>query len=45
MIYFFPHVAAVLQGMDAMVVPPLRGYMSKIVNVEDQGEFFQICIL
>ena len=24
--------------MDAIMIPPLRGYMSKIVHVEDQGK-------
>ena len=28
---------AVVQGMDAVMIPPLRGYMSKTVHVEDQG--------
>lgn len=31
------HSAAVVQGLDAFMVTPLRGYMSKIIHVEDQG--------
>ena len=30
--------AAVVQGLDAFMVTPLRGYMSKMINVEDQGK-------
>ena len=32
-------IVSVLQGMDAMMVPPLRGFMSKLVEVEDLGEY------
>lgn len=35
-------IVAVIQGMDAVMIPPLRGYMSKIVHVEDQGALFSI---
>lgn len=37
-LYMFLVTAAVVQGLDAFMVTPLRGYMSKIISVEDQGK-------
>lgn len=30
---------AVIQGLDAVMGSPLRGYMSKLVHVKDQGRY------
>ena len=37
---FLPHTVGVVQGLDALEGPPLRGYMSKLVNQEDQGNCY-----
>lgn len=36
-------LVAVLQGMDALVVPPLRGMLSKMVSMDDQGRRMMGC--